>query len=523
MRRLRLTSTHIAMISNSGHDERGKYSGGEAGDQGGEWSRIPWYSRPWTVIFRHPDPSTRALIAQLAGEAADNDRIGYDQSERGMFWYRLKQAGYFPKDIRILCESDCSAGVAAIVKATGYILGDAKLQAVSSDMYTGNEYDILTTAGFTALRDAKYTDSPAYLLAGDILLSEGHHTAINLDKGDKATMPKVTIENHIKATAAFFKECQAGRYSYGDSHATPPCADHVTSCDRGAVARPLWDLGLTDQPAGGVTVMNMEPWLLKHGWHKVTDPNALKRGDIVLMKQNGTTSPTAAWHTFLLTDFQKQTNCSKYDFGNANRWAPGQVQPFTNVKLDEWADKSFYCAFRLGLADTSYTFTTTTVKKGSKSNSAYLVTEILKARGYKGVKDASGNLKTLALDFDWSKGDMAATARYKWDRIVNGKNLCSGPYGAGEIGPSDWVDLLGGGIPFTALELPTKQRKGTSVLLCQEILRAREMKGADGQLVGLDGEWGENTEHAVRQYQKARKLPVTGKVTADVWYDMIGL
>ena len=49
------------------------------------------------------------------------------------------------------------------------------------------------------------------------------------------------------------------------------------------------------------------------------------------------------------------------------------------------------------------------------------------------------------------------------------------------------------------------------------------MKGADGQLLELDSEWGENTEHAVRQYQKARKLPITGKVTADVWYDMIGL
>lgn len=511
------------MISNSGHDERGQYSGGQAGDQGGEWSRIPWYSRPWTVIFRHPDPSTRALIAQLAGEAADNDRIGYDQSERGMFWYRLKQAGYFPKDIRILCESDCSAGVAAIVKATGYILGDVKLQAVSSDMYTGNQYEQLTTAGFTALRDAKYTTSPAYLLAGDILLSEGHHTAINLDKGDKATMPQVTAENHIKATAAFFKECQAGRYSYGDSHATPPCADHVTSCERGAVARPLWDLGLTDQPAGGVTVMNMEPWLLKHGWHKVTDPNALKRGDIVLMKQNGTTSPTAAWHTFLLTDFQKQTNVSKYDFGNASRWAAGQVQPFTHVKLNEWADKSFYCAFRLSSASPSgYTFTPSDVKQGSNSNSAYLATEILKARGYQGVKDSKGVLQDLELNFKWSKGDLAAMTRYKWDRIINGKNLCTGN-GAGEINARDWTDLLGGGLPFTALVLPDKQRKGTSVLLCQEILRARGIKGADGKPLSLDAEWGENTEHAVKQYQKARKLSVTGKVTVDVWRDMIGI
>ena len=511
------------MISNSGHDERGQYSGGEAGDQGGEWVRRSWYNRPWTVILRHPDPSVRGLIAQLAGEAADNDHVGYDQNERGLFWYRLKQAGYFPSAIRIKCESDCSAGVAAIVKATGYILGLAALQNVSADMYTGNEYAQLTSAGFEALRDAKYLSSPDHLLAGDILLSEHHHTAINLDYGDKVTMPIITVEKHIAATAAFFKEAQAGGYKYGDSHAIPPCADHVTSCDRGAVARPLWDLGLHDQPAGGVTVMNLEPWLIAHGWHKVTDPNALQRGDVVLMKQNGTTTPTAAWHTFLLTDFQKQTNVSKYDFGNASRWAAGQVQPFTHVKLNEWADKSFYCAFRLGSASPSgYTFTPSAVKMGSNSNSAYLATEILKARGYQGVKDSKGVLQDLELNFKWSKGDLAAMTRYKWDRIINGKNLSTGN-GAGEINSRDWVDMLGGGLPFTALILPDKQRKGTSVLLCQEILRARGIKGADGKPLSLDGEWGENTVHAVRQYQKARKLKVTGKVTVDVWRDMIGI
>lgn len=510
------------MISNSGRDERGAYSGGQAGDQGGEWSRIPWYSRPWTVVFRHPDPSVRGLIAQLAGEAADNDRIGYDQSERWTFWTRLQQYGFFPSNIRILCEADCSAGVAAIVKAAGYILGVQALQDVSADMYTGSQLAELTSAGFAALREKKYLSSPDYLLAGDILLSEGHHTAINLDYGKKA-VAKISIEAHIKATAAFFREAQFGRYQYGDSKTLPPCADHVTSCDRGAVSRPLWDLGLRDQPAGGVTVMNMEPWLLRHGWRKVTDPNGLRRGDIVLMKQNGTSAPTAAWHTFLLTDFQKQTNVSKYDFGNANRWAAGQVQPFTHVKLNEWADKSFYCAFRLGSASPSgYTFTPSAVKMGGNSNSAYLATEILKARGYQGVKDSKGALQDLELNFKWSKGDLAAMTRYKWDRIINGKNLSTGN-GAGEINARDWTDLLGGGLPFTALILPDKQRKGTSVLLCQEILRARGIKGADGKPLSLDAEWGENTVHAVKAYQKARKLKVTGKVTVDVWRDMIGI
>ena len=70
------------MISNSGHDENGKYSGGKAGDQSGtEWAIINWYNRPWTCILRHPDPAVRKEIAILAKAAAQNNKIGYDQGE----------------------------------------------------------------------------------------------------------------------------------------------------------------------------------------------------------------------------------------------------------------------------------------------------------------------------------------------------------------------------------------------------------------------------------------------------------
>ena len=41
------------MISNCGHDERGKYSRGKAGDQTGtEWQVINWYNRPWKCVLR---------------------------------------------------------------------------------------------------------------------------------------------------------------------------------------------------------------------------------------------------------------------------------------------------------------------------------------------------------------------------------------------------------------------------------------------------------------------------------------
>ena len=495
------------MISNSGHDERGKYSGGAAGDQGGEWQRQKWYSRPWNVVLRYPDLPVGGLIAQLAGEAADNDHIGYDQSQRTTFWQQLKSVGYFPSKITVNCEADCSAGVAAIVKAAGYILGLSGLQAVSPDMYTGNERAALTSAGFMALTESKYLTSDQYLLPGDVLLYEGHHTAINLDFGDKI-MPTYTVEKHIAATAAFAKVAKAGKYIHGDSHSIPPCADHITACDRGAVARPLWDLGFTDQPRGGITVFNMEDWLLAHGWKKLSPNNGLRRGDIVLMKQNGTSKPTADWHTFLVTDVTVSgsvTLINKYDFGSTERIQSGAY--FVGTPVNQWPDKSVYCFFRRITAPTDYIFTPKDVKAGSTGPSQYLANEILKAYNIEGVKG-----QDIELNDRWTTGDMAAMCQWKLDRIRNDKvNLCKGPYGAGEIGPKDWESLLLSGLPFKAVEVPAKEKKGPSVLLVQRVLKA------NGYKVVLDAEYGPETEAAIKAWQKAVGRPVTGSMTYDDW------
>lgn len=174
------------MISNSGHDENGRYSGGQAGDQGGEWVIQNWYNRPWSCILRHPDKKVREEIAKLARAAALNNKIGYDQNQRTTFWNQLEKVGYDPAKITVACEADCSAGVSAIVKAVGYRLNIAKLKNVSKDAYTGNLRAVLKNAGFECFTESKYRTSASYLLEGDILLYDGHHTCINLDNGSKA-------------------------------------------------------------------------------------------------------------------------------------------------------------------------------------------------------------------------------------------------------------------------------------------------------------------------------------------------
>lgn len=200
------------MIANSGHDENGKYSGGKAGDQGGEWQIQPWYNRPWTNVFRYPIVNVREKIAVLAEEAAKNDKIGYDQNQRTTFWKQLQNSGYHPKNITVACEADCSAGVAAIVKSVGYLLGIKDLQYVSEDMYTGSETMELIDAGFINLTEKQFLESDKYLLRGDILLCKGHHTAINLTTGAGVN----SGDRHwLKSDGKWYYQDAYGRNTYG--------------------------------------------------------------------------------------------------------------------------------------------------------------------------------------------------------------------------------------------------------------------------------------------------------------------
>ena len=361
------------MISNCGHDENGAYSDGQAGDQSGtEWYIREWYSKPWEYVLRHPDATVRATIAELAIEAANNDLIGYDQNERTTFWTMLSVSGYYPKNITKACEADCSSGVAACVKATGYILGIDSLKNVSKDCYTGNLRNALVNAGFEVLTDSKYLDSDDYLLNGDVLLQENHHTCINVSDGSKTkenTNMSISAMDLRSACSAVCNEARTGGWTYGNSTATPPCSDKIISCDR-MIARALYNLGYTSQPKGGITVLNMESYLTKWGFSKITDASKLAHGDIVLMKANGTSSPTAAWHTFLCDQFWGTDRIWKYDCGSQTRIQTSQ--PYQNVPLNEWSNKTFYCGFRVPSASSDSTTSTkkTTVTKPSGKDAA---------------------------------------------------------------------------------------------------------------------------------------------------------
>lgn len=181
-----INSTGTHYISNTGHDENGRYHGGTAGDQGGEYTLRSWYNRPWTVVLRHPDAAVALKIAQLAIDAALNDKIGYDQYQRNTFWRQLEKVGYEPAKITVACETDCTESTTAIVKAVGYLLDIPVLASIELDTYSGNMKARFVAAGFTALTASRYLTGYQYLQPGDVLLYEGHHAAINITAGKYA-------------------------------------------------------------------------------------------------------------------------------------------------------------------------------------------------------------------------------------------------------------------------------------------------------------------------------------------------
>jgi len=175
----------VHYISNCGGDENGRISGGKAGDQTGkEWCLRAWYNRPWSCVLRHPDATVRQYHADMAEAAAKNDLIGYDQGQRDTFGVQLKAAGDDPAKIKVACEADCSKGIIDITKAIGRKTGRKELQNIQAT-YTGNMRAAYKAAGYQVLTASKYLTSPDYLLPGDILLNDSHHTATNITKGSK--------------------------------------------------------------------------------------------------------------------------------------------------------------------------------------------------------------------------------------------------------------------------------------------------------------------------------------------------
>ena len=163
-----------------------------------------------------------------------------------------------------------------------------------------------------------------------------------------------TVDELLNATESLYDTVHSGGFEYGNSQVLPPCTDGYISGDR-FIARILWDLGLHDQPVGGVT--SLWTYLPRHGFDLISDPNDLQPGDIVQIMY--TTANDHTRDTFILTDYDPETGmCRKYDMSKARRTSELRLhcaQPFT-AALNEFGDNGeFLMGYRLkALPESSY-------------------------------------------------------------------------------------------------------------------------------------------------------------------------
>ena len=91
-------------------DERGKASGGQAGNQTGrELRKQPYYDhdKRW-YVFRARNPGVREDIAVSMENSIANRNIGYDQLQNQTLWNQIKGKGYNPARATSPCETDCA-------------------------------------------------------------------------------------------------------------------------------------------------------------------------------------------------------------------------------------------------------------------------------------------------------------------------------------------------------------------------------------------------------------------------------
>lgn len=186
----------MVRIAHASIDERGKISGGQAGNQTGKELCIrDWYNKPWNVVIRMKIPAMRQKVADCMKKAVSNPRIGYDQLNRNSLLNYARNVDYNPALVTTPCETDCSALVTLACIYAG-VPERALIQSGNSATTRSLRPLLKNTGAVEILTDKEYTGAMGKLMVGDILISEGHHTAVVVEANPQPekTINEVALE-----------------------------------------------------------------------------------------------------------------------------------------------------------------------------------------------------------------------------------------------------------------------------------------------------------------------------------------
>lgn len=192
-------------IAHSSIDERGKISGGSAGDQTGKEVCIrAFYDKPFTEVLRIENKEVREQFANNMIDCTNNSNVGYDQGGRNTILTEAEKVNFDFLKIATKCESDCSSIVTACVLGAIYkVLGkDAYLKAKAVLVVSGNCATTSTlktrlqnvgVIKITVYTSTTYTRGTSKAVYGDIYNKPGSHVVAYIDDGNKRTSSKTEV------------------------------------------------------------------------------------------------------------------------------------------------------------------------------------------------------------------------------------------------------------------------------------------------------------------------------------------
>lgn len=162
-------------------DERGKISGGKAGDQTSKEIKIGnIYNFGQTAVYRCKDRGKALEIGAAAKAIALNNNFGYDQSQRTSGYTALKNAGWVVANVKTAVELDCSIMAGCAVNVA------YKKPLIYSSVYSGNIGAALVNTGlFEKLTASKYLGKSEFIQCGDIIVAPGKHVIVAYTDGSK--------------------------------------------------------------------------------------------------------------------------------------------------------------------------------------------------------------------------------------------------------------------------------------------------------------------------------------------------
>lgn len=170
-------------IGHASIDERGRISGGVAGDQTGrEVCTRAWYNKPWNVMLICTDPVVAKKAADYMLAICNDDSFGYDQGQRTTGYLAIINAnGQVSRATP--SEFDCSSLVASCYKLAGL---NVNVNCTTRNLRAA----LLATGKFKAYTDSAHLSTDAYATVGAVYLKEGSHVVMALENGSKAGTTK---------------------------------------------------------------------------------------------------------------------------------------------------------------------------------------------------------------------------------------------------------------------------------------------------------------------------------------------